>query len=113
MNVQYLAPSEVPTPGTGEVTYFFDTTNENKLSYKDDLGNVYVYVSPTGNTTAESALIEITGKYISDLTCALRKGIITADEFLTIKESGWTITSTSGGNTTTVTIEGNALVERA
>lgn len=104
MNVQYLAPSEVPTPGTGEVTYFFDTTNENKLSYKDDLGNVYVYVSTSGNTTAESALIDITGKYISDLTCALRKGIITADEFMSIKATGWTITSTSGGVTTTVTI---------
>jgi len=104
MNVQYLAPSEVPTPGTGEVTYFFDTTNENKLSYKDDLGNVYVYVSPSGNTTAESALIDITGKYISDLTCALRKGIITADEFMSINATGWTITSTSGGVTTTVTI---------
>lgn len=107
MNVQYLAPSQVPTPSTGDVIYFFDTTNENKLSYKDDLGNVYVYVYQSGNLTAENALIDITGKYISDLTCALKKGIITSDEFLTIKQSGWTITSTTGGYTTTVTIEGS------
>lgn len=107
MNVQYLSPSEVATPSTGTVTYFFDTTNENKLSYKDDLGNVYVYTTPTGaNVTTEAALIEITGKYISDLTCALRKGIITTEEFLSIKSSGWTITSTSGDVTTTVTISG-------
>lgn len=105
MNVQYLAPSSVPTPSTGEVTYFFDTTNDNKLSYKDDTGAVYVYVSPTGaSPTTEAALIEITGKYVSDITCALRKGIITTEEFLQIKETGFVITSTSGDVTTTVTV---------
>lgn len=101
-NILFLAPSQVATPPSGDVTYFFDTTNNNQLSYKDDLGNVYV--STASAETIQQALITYMGSYIKDLTCSLREGTITATEFTTIKGTGLTLTSSDGTTTYTVTM---------
>jgi hypothetical protein len=101
-NIQFLTPAQVATPSVGDVTYFFDTTNNNQLSYKDDLGNVYVY-----NGSPESiqqALIGVLGNTMSDLTCALKTGIITATEYNSIIAAGLTLTSGDGVTTYTVSM---------
>jgi len=101
-NIQYLAPGDVATPASGEVTYFFNTANNNILSYKDDTGTVYVF---TGSPESiQTLLIGVANTYVSDISCALKRGAITAAEFTTIMAAGFTISSGDGTTTYTVTV---------
>lgn len=88
------APGSIATPAAGYVTYFFDTTNSNMLSYKDDAGNVYVSDNGISGTSSEALNI------LQDAACAWNKalltGVVTATEYGTILAAGLQVVTPSG-----------------
>jgi hypothetical protein len=92
-NIDLLAPSAVTTPTVvGEVTYFFNVNDENRLYYKDSSGDVFLYTDPeSGETCCACDVI----KNITDAAaCALKKGLMTAAEYQTFVTSSVSVTAT-------------------
>jgi len=88
------APASIATPAAGYVTYFFDTTNGNLLSYKDDAGNVYVSDNGVSGTSNEALNI------LQETACAWNKalltGVVTPTEYGTILAAGLQVTTPTG-----------------
>jgi hypothetical protein len=108
-NINLLTPSAVTTPSVvGEVTYFFNVNDNNRLYYKDSDGNVFLYTDPqTGESCCACDII----KNMTDAAaCALKKGLMTAAEYQTFITSSVTVTSTdsvdpvTGAHTCTVSL---------
>lgn len=52
INLKESDPADIPTPDTGKVTIFIDSTNSDEPSYKDDTGTVHTLVGTPGATGA-------------------------------------------------------------
>lgn len=79
-NVGLATPSGVSTPAPGNVTYFFNTLDVNKLYYKDEYGQIFLADS---SDSADCCACTAMTKIISDVGCALNKGLMTAAEYTT------------------------------
>jgi uncharacterized protein YjdB len=92
MYIVISSESNAPIPPAGEATLFINTDKNNTLYAKYSDGSVIPY---TGEDSAAAALIAET--WMQAVTCSLKTGIITAQEFQDIMDQGLTIQS----NTTT------------
>jgi hypothetical protein len=92
--ISVSAPASIATPAAGYVTYFFDTTNNNLLSYKDDAGNVYVSDNGVSGTSNEALNI------LQETACAWNKalltGVVTPAEYGTILAAGLQVVTPTG-----------------
>lgn len=89
-NIVLSAPAAVATPPSGQVTYFFNTDDANRLYYKDSSGNVWLYSDPEGPCCACEAMHKI----IEGAVCAFKKGLMTAAEYQTFVTSSISVTAT-------------------
>lgn len=105
-NIIVAAGSTLPTPPVGEATLFIDTENNNILSLKKSDGSVVVY---SESNAAECCSCEIAKKYMEDIACALKSGMLNASQFATMIDKGLVVTSNEttdvdGNKTCTVSI---------
>ena len=103
-NPNSAIPADVMTPGVGDIVYFFDLSNGNKLSFMDNARTVTVVVTDDASCCACVITEEITKK----MACALAEGTITMTEFNTFVAAGLTVTAVEsevdGVKTCSVTI---------
>lgn len=93
-NVSVSAPGSVATPASGEVTYFFNTSDGNKLYYKDDAGNVHLAeFTPDG---MDACVCKILCGTASAWNKALLSEIITPEQYTTMLTSGFMVSTPSG-----------------
>lgn len=105
-NIIVAAGSTLPTPPSGEATLFINTENNNILSLKDSSGNIVPY---TDAAVTECCSCEIAKKYMEDIACALKSGMLNASQFATMIDKGLVVESTestdvAGNKTCTVSI---------
>lgn len=103
--IETKAPSEITTPTTGYVELFYDSTNNNRLSYMDSSRNVVVLQGGSGQN--EETAGDVQEQFWSSVTCALNSGMITAEQFSDIVNAGFnvsagTVTDDAGNSTTTI-----------
>lgn len=106
-----IAPaSTMPNAPTGQVTLFLDTENNNILSYIDDQGNVSIYSTGSASALEECCSCDIAKKWMDAITCGLKSGMLTADEFGNLTNTGLSVTTNettdpdTGAKTCTVEI---------
>ena len=103
-NIIVGTPASITTPPVGEVTLFLDSTNNNILSYKDELGNVYVYSAGNASDVQDDCCCDIAKDLSSKLACAVADGIITMAEYTAFMAQGISVTGATTddgqGNTT-------------
>jgi hypothetical protein len=105
-NIIIAAGSTLANPPAGEATLFIDTENNNTLSLKMPDGTVKVY---TAANLAECCSCEIAKKYMEDIQCALKSGMLNADQFTNLVNIGLTTITTEttdddGNSTCTVNV---------
>ena len=92
MIIPTQTPASIATPPAGTVVLFYDSTNQNKLSYMDSTRAVVVLeniiVKEDGCCSCE-----IQKKFWSSVTCALNTGILTQAQFSTIVSAGFKVIS--------------------
>lgn len=111
-NIIVAAGSTLPTPPAGEATLFINTENNNILSLKDSSGNIVPY---TDSAVTECCSCEIAKKYMEDIACALKSGMLNASQFATMIDKGLVVESTEsadvvGNKTCTVSIGPKTIV---
>jgi len=97
-NILIGTPSDIPTPSSGQVQYFVNTSDENKPYYKDDAGASFPVAG--FDTDAEGCGCEITKKVWGSVACALEKGLMTPTEFNAFVAQGFAmaeVPTTHGG----------------
>jgi len=84
-NIPFLDPSQVPTPPAGHYSLFYDTSNGNVLSYKDNDCNICVIGELPGitpdTTKIDDCLCDIVEGLANDFGCSVSKGIMTIADF--------------------------------
>lgn len=106
-NVGLATPSGVSTPAAGYVIYFFNTLDANRLYYKDEYGQIF---SAESSDAADCCACVVMTKIISDVGCALNKGLMTPAEYSTFITSPIqvqaveSIDSVTGARTCTVSL---------
>lgn len=100
MDILIGLPSSIPTPSAGNVTPFFDTTyNPARYSYKDSSGVVHPFTD-----VPDDVCHDIAKEMITDISCAVGKGIIPLADFTKFVQSGVKVacdaTDDGAGNTT-------------
>lgn len=105
-NIIVGTAASIPTPPAGEATLFVDTSNNNILSLKLSDGSVRVY---SAENLAECCSCEIAKKYMEDIACALKSGMLNASQFAGLISQGLTVeanetTNEDGSKTCTVNI---------
>lgn len=88
------APSSISTPAAGYVTYFFDSTNSNMLSYKDDAGNVVV--ADQGPDDMDACVCNLLSEFTCTLKDALLSDTMTPTEYSAALAAGFQVTTPSG-----------------
>jgi len=88
------APGSVATPAGGTVTYFFDSTNSNQLSYKDDGGNVVV--ADQGPDNMDACVCNLLTEFTCTIKDALLSGVFTPEHYNGALASGFEVTTPSG-----------------
>jgi len=100
-NIIIAAGSTLPNPPAGEATLFINTEDNNILSLKMPDGSIIHY---SASAAAECCSCEIAEKFIKDIGCALKEGMITAAEYTALIQAGLNVTSVDTddghGNTT-------------
>lgn len=82
-------PGAIPTPPTGYVTYFFNSSDGNRLYYKDAAGISYLASeSPDGIDTCVCCILKDTAR---TWNMALLAGTITPVEYATILTAGFQV----------------------
>lgn len=96
-NIIVAAGSTLATPPVGEATLFIDTENNNILSLKLSDGTVRVY---TSDGAAECCSCELAKKFMEDIGCALKSGMLPAATYQALIQSGYSVTTneTDDGN---------------
>jgi hypothetical protein len=90
-NIVVGSPINIQTPPQGEATLFVDTSNQNILSIKYADGTVKVYSS---ENLEECCSCEIAKKYMSDIACALKTGMLKPSDFTNLVNVGLSVTAT-------------------
>jgi len=85
-NIQFLKPSQVPTPPSGGFVFpFYNIENGNVLSFKDNDCNILVVGDLPGATPDTTKIDDCLCEYLNEtsetFSCAVKGGIITMDEF--------------------------------
>lgn len=88
--IETKAASAVATPSAGYVEIFYDSENNNRLSYKDSSGNVVVLQGGSGE---ECCACEISERFWEGVMCALNNGLLTAAQFQTLVNTGFSATA--------------------
>jgi Bacterial Ig-like domain (group 2) len=89
-------PGSIPTPPTGQVTRFLDSTfSPPKDSYKDEFGANYLWPGTTTPSDGESCCCEIGEKIMAKLGEAVEDGTIDSPGFIAIINQGINITGSS------------------
>ena len=91
MDIQVGPESSISTPAAGYRTLFVNTDKNNTLYYKLPDGSFEPATIGAGDIEG------IAGVWTEAVTCAMKKGIITAEQFDTMMNQGITVTT----NTTT------------
>lgn len=96
-NIIVAAGSTLDTPPVGEATLFIDTENNNILSLKLSDGTIRIY---SDNAAAECCSCELAKKFMEDIGCALKSGMLTGDQYTTLIKSGYNVNTieTDDGN---------------
>lgn len=104
-NIAVGTPGSIPTPPIGEATLFINTDDNNILYVKFDSGSFLPYSS---ENMAECCSCEISKKFAEDIACALKSGMLTADQFTNLVNIGFRVVATEtndGNGTKTCTVE--------
>ena len=93
-SIPVSAPGSVATPTADYVSYFFDSTNSNKLSYKDDAGNVVVAdQSPEG---IDECVCDLLCNFTTAINNAMPSGTIDFTNYQAALQTGFQVTTPSG-----------------
>lgn len=83
------SPGAIATPPTGYVTFFFNTSDGNRLYYKSDDGTVHLAnESPDGIDSCVCCILKDTAR---TWNMALLAGTITPGEYATILTAGFQV----------------------
>lgn len=100
MNIVIGSESSIATPPAGEATLFINTDKGNMLYAKYPDGSFSPY---TASGSAEAQ--DLANSWMNAISCALKDGIIDADDFESIMNQGLTVQSSTvtdgDGNVTT------------
>lgn len=104
MDIQVGPESSISTPSAGYRTLFVNTDKGNALYYKLPDGTFEPAILGAGDIEG------IAGTWTDAVTCAMKKGIITATQFEDIMNQGIVVTTnsttdpTTGSTTTTISV---------
>lgn len=108
--IETKSPSEVTTPTTGYVEFFYDSTNEGALSYKSSDGAIHVL----GSSEDDCCACDISKEFWCNVAGMVKKGYMSAAQFQTLVNGGFNATSSEVtdnlGNKTCVVNSGAILI---
>lgn len=92
-NILVSAPASVTPPavGSGEVTYFWNTEDSNRLYYKDDADAVHL-AEGVGGVCMPECVCDMFKNFMDALSSALQEEIITFVEYQAALNEGLTVT---------------------
>lgn len=93
-SITVSAPGSIATPALGYVTYFFNTSDGNKLYYKDDAGAIHL--AEFSDVAIDSCVCKILCGTASTWNKALLAGTITTAEYTTLLTSGFQVVTPAG-----------------
>lgn len=101
-NILIGTPGSIPTPPSGEITRFLDTTyTPARLSYKDSTGAVYPFPADSLGV-GEQCCCDIATDIASKISCAAESGVISMADYNAFIKQGTSVSASrvidSNGN---------------
>lgn len=86
-------PADIVTPAAGTVELFMDSTNNNHLSYMNSSRVVTDLQETVADSDEECCACDLEKQFWSTVSCALNSGMMSADQFQTIVNTGFNVSS--------------------